>query len=140
MPPPLPIRFVVHNLAQTEAALRAGAEAGAPVIVESPPNAGRYWGAPYFLAMISAARAAVPDAVFDAILDCGDAPGLAVEALRQGVHAVRLDVRPDVAASVADIAQQLGARVETESLPPDTLNLNTVRDPLEAARARMARR
>lgn len=137
---PSPIRFVVHDLAQTEAALRAGTEANVTVILELPPNAGRYWGPAYFLAMIAAARNAVSDAVFDAILDCGDAPGLAIEALRQGVRAVRLDVRPDVAARVTDIAQQLGARVEAEPLPPDTLDLAKARAPLEAARARVRQR
>ena len=105
-------RVVVRDLAEAEAALKAGA-----AILESPPGAGRYWGAPYFLALVAAAQAAMPDATFEAILDCGDSPGLAVEALRQGVRAVRVAGDARVVAAVADIAAQLGARVETAPRP-----------------------
>ena len=71
---PHAIRFVVHDLAQAQAALRAAAETGTAVILDTPPHAVRAWGAPYFLALVAAARAAHPDAAFEAILDCGDAP------------------------------------------------------------------
>jgi hypothetical protein len=135
---PPPIRFVAHNLVQMEAALRAGAEASMTVMIETPPNAGRYWGPPYFLALVAAARDAVPGAAFDAILDCGDAPGLAVEALRQGVRAIRLDVPGDVAARVANIATQLGARLEPGPRPTGLLDLAQARDPLAAARRAIA--
>jgi hypothetical protein len=38
-----------------------------------------------------------------------------------------------VTASVADIAGQLGAQVETEAPPPPLLDLATARDPYRAA-------
>ena len=45
------------------------------------------------------------------MLDCGDAPGLALEALRDGAEAVRLRGAPEVLAKVADIAEQYGAQL-----------------------------
>ena len=107
----------MNNLAEAEAAVRKGAAQGASVILESPPGAARYWGAAYFLALVNAAREAAPHVAVDAVLDCGDAPGLAVEALRLGLPAVRVDGDARAVAAVADIAAQLGARVETAPRP-----------------------
>ncbi len=128
------IRFIVHDLAQSVAALRAGVEFGARIVIESPPGAAGYWGAPYFLAMIAAARAAVPEARCDAVLDCGDAPGAAMEAIRVGVPAVRLVASTEVAERIGDIALQSGARVEMGPAPADALDLADARDPLAVAR------
>jgi hypothetical protein len=130
---PPPIRFVVHNLIQAEAALRAGNERHAAVILESPPGAARYWGPMYFMALIEAARASVPEADWEAVLDCGEAPSLAIEALGRGVRAVRVTGNSASVAAVSDIALQLGGRVEPAPRP-EMLDLSQVRDPLEAAR------
>jgi len=131
-------RLIVHNLAQAEAALRAAAECGTPVILESPPDAARYLGAPYFRAMIEAARAAVPAAEWESVLDCGDAPGLALEAIRQGVRAVRLAAEADVFARVADIAAQSGVRIEIGPPPVGALDLGLDRDSGNAVRRFLA--
>ena len=131
---PQPPRLMVHSLSQAEAALRAAAMCGVPVILESPPAAARYWGAPYFVKLIEAAREAVPAAACDAILDCGDAPGLALDALHHGIRTVRLRGRKDVVARVADIAAQLGARIETKPRPKTVLDLQSTHDHYEAAR------
>ncbi len=139
---PRPVRLVVprvphvivHSLAQAEAALRAASDLAIPIVLESPRDAARAWGAPYFLAMIAAARAAVPDAQAEAILDCGAAPGLALEALRCGVKTVRLRDAEDVVARVADIAAQVGARLEPGPYPVAMLDLDGARDAYEAAR------
>lgn len=128
------IRFIVHSLAQAEAALRAGTETNRPLFLESPPGAAQYWGAPYFQTMIAAAHRSVPAAAFEALLDCGAAPGLAVEALRAGVRAVRVTASPDVVARVADIAAQLGARAEAGPAPAGAFDLGDAWDPFGAAR------
>jgi hypothetical protein len=125
---------MVHSLPQAEAALRAAAGCGAAVIIESPPDAARFWGAPYFAKLIAAARVAAPDAVCEAVLDCGTAPGLALEALRRGVKTVRLRGTKAVVRRVADIAGQMGARVETGPRPAGILDLGAARDPEAAAR------
>ena len=79
-----------------------------------------------------------------ALDDAVDAPALALvlardddagvlDALRVGVGAVRLAARHDVAARVADIAAQLGARVEPGPAPDGALDLAEARDPYIAA-------
>jgi hypothetical protein len=127
-------RFIVHTLAQAKAALTAAAETGIAITLESPPDAVRSLGADYFLALVAAARSAMPTADNTAVLDCGRAPGSALAALRAGAEAVRLDAKSDVMARVADIAAQLGARVESEPAAA-ALDLNETPDPLAAARA-----
>ena len=130
-PPP---RFIVHSLAHAEAALRAARERGVPIILESPRDAARFWGAPYFLALIAQAHAAVPEARFEAVLDCGTAPGLAMEALRRGVRIVRLRDSNEMMARVADMAHRVGARLEPGPCPDGAHDLDQSRDPGEAAR------
>jgi predicted nicotinamide N-methyase len=134
---PHPPRFIVHSSAEAEAALRAGADARTAIVLESPPDAARSWGAPFFLALVAQASAAVPDASAEAVLDCGAAPGLAMEALRRGVKTVRLRDSEDMVARVADIAAQLGARVETGPYPA-ALDLSLSRGPYRAARQCLA--
>lgn len=131
---PQPPRFMVHSLDQAEAALRAAADCGIAVILESPPDAAYSWGAPYFVKLIAAAQDASPNARCEAIFDCGDAPGLALEALRHGVKTLRLTGKPDVIARVADIAQQQGARVEEQARAEPLLDLNGAHAPYDAAR------
>lgn len=130
---PRPVRMVVHDLAQAQAALRAAAESGTAVILDTPPDAARAWGAPYFLSLVAAARATHPDARFDAILDCGEASGLALDALRRGVRRLRLTGPEEMVARVADIAGQSGAVVETEPAAYPLLDLAGARDPYQAA-------
>lgn len=127
-------RFIIHDLVQAVAALRAAAEADIAVTLESAPGAARYLGAPYFLAMIEAARAEVPEARCDAVLDCADVPGLALDALRRGAGRVRLSAPPELFARVADIAAQSGATLETAPPGEPALDLGRGHDPLGAAR------
>ncbi len=74
----------------------------APLTLLSAPNAGSFAGAPWWRAVIDLAVAAygpVPD-----ILDCGDNPAVAVEALRAGCTTLVLAPGPawdDVAARAA---------------------------------------
>lgn len=106
--------IVVHSLAQAVAALRAAAGAGRRVVVASAPEAGIYAGPGWFRGVVEAAREAVPGAQFCAFLDCGDEPGAALAAIRDGVESVVFIGRADVACRLADIAAQHGVRFITE--------------------------
>jgi hypothetical protein len=55
----------------------------------------------------------VPDALFSAVLDCGDEPGAALAAIRAQVEAVVFAGRSDVARRLADIARQHRVRLKT---------------------------
>ena len=95
------------------AALKAVARAGRPVVLVSAPEAGIYAGPGWFRALVEAAREAVPDARFSAILDCGDQAGAALAAIRAQIERVIFTGRADVASRLADIARQHGVRLET---------------------------
>lgn len=116
-------RLIVHCPAHV-----AAAEAlGAPVIVQSPPDCPRRQGVPWFAALVAGTAPPVLP-----VLDCGDAPGLALAALRLGLPAVRLAPGPAVAAVVA-VAADLGAVVDTGT-PAAVLDLQGQADPAAACR------
>ena len=123
---------IVHDLTQARAAMAAAATLGMPVTLRSAPDAAGYLGAGVFRAIIEAAAAEYPDVSVHAVLDCGDAPGLALGALRTGIPAVRLRAPPDVLARVADIAAQLGAALDCDEQP--ALDLKGLKDPEAACR------
>ena len=93
-------------------------------MLASAPGGGSYVGPGWFGAVIDAARAAVPDAQFSALLDCGDDIGAAQAAIRSEIDGVMFSGRPDVARRLADIARRHGVRLFTEH-PPVTLDLGT---------------
>ncbi len=111
--------ITVISLAQTEAALAAGAALGVCVTVISAPNAADAAGPGWFEAVIAAARTRYPDVAVTAILDCGDAPGHALAAIRHGLKAIRYD--GPATAQIGDIAAQAGAVVFRER--PASLDL-----------------
>ena len=84
----------------------------------SAPDAGLYAGPGWFREIIVMARAAVPAAQTTAVLDCGDDAGAAQGAIRAGVEAILFTGRADLAARLADIAAQRGARALTERPVP----------------------
>ncbi|WP_404378683.1 hypothetical protein [Caenispirillum salinarum] len=131
--PNAPPRIIVHTPAHAQAALAAARAADRSVILQSPPRCALIQGAAWFRTLIEAARAQVPDADALAVLDCGDAPGLALTALRDGAEAVRLEAADPARAAVADIADQLGVRLDEGPAAP-VLDLLDARDPAEACR------
>lgn len=125
--------IIVHTVEHARAALAAARDTGVAVVLESAPGAAAFLGAGVFREMIAAARKAVPEAESRAVLDCADAPGLALNALRLGLGAVRLDVPGEVLDKVADIAAQRGATLVTGSRGP-ALDLLDTGDPETACR------
>jgi hypothetical protein len=115
--------IIVHSLDQAVAALKAAARAGRSIVLSSAPDAGIYAGPGWFGAVVAAAREAVPDARFSAILDCGDQAGAALAAIRAQIERVIFTGLEDVASRLADIARQHGVRLET-TRPAAVLDLS----------------
>jgi acyl-CoA reductase-like NAD-dependent aldehyde dehydrogenase len=106
--------IVIHSLAHAVAALSAAADTDRAIVLASPPDAGIYAGPGWFREVIRAAREAMPAAQFGALIDCGDDAGAAMAAIRAGLDAIVFTGRADVAARLADIAAQGGARLITQ--------------------------
>jgi hypothetical protein len=104
---------VVHGLADARTVLAVGA----PVTLLSAEGAALYAGCGWWSALIARARAEFADIPIDDILDCADAPGLALGALRIGQRRIVLDPGAPGWSSVAAIATSLGGEVLT-SRPP----------------------
>ncbi len=109
----MPRRIVVHSLAQAEAAVAVAAELGVDVTLVSPPAAAGYLGPAWWLALL--AQAGVGSEA--AVLDCGDAPGHALAAMRAGVRRLRVEAAADVLARLGGIAAARGARLDADAAP-----------------------
>lgn len=99
----------VHGAAHAAAALAASGARG--VVLLSAPGAGGFLGAPVFLRMVAQAAAAHPAVPHRAVLDCGDAPGFALAALRAGARTVVLDPACPAWPAVTAAAAAVGATV-----------------------------
>lgn len=96
-------RLVVRSLAEARAALANGA----PVtLVGEAGLAGIGW----WREMLRLLHEEFTG--FEAVLDCGPAPGLALAALRAGIPHIEVEASPEVLEKLQAIAAQLGARVE----------------------------
>jgi hypothetical protein len=110
----LPPAVIVHSLAQARTALAPGL----PVALLSAPGAALFAGVGWWRALIAAATehaTAPPD-----ILDCADAPGRALEALRLGQRLLVLQA-PTHFADIAERAARQGGTVLAS--PPPSLDL-----------------
>lgn len=129
--------IVIHSLEHARAALAAAAERRTPVTVLSAPRAAAYAGAAWFRKVMDQAMADHPDLPegrVTAVLDCGDAPGLALGALRQGVKAVRFAGAAGSAGKIAAIAAERGAVLIEDDPYGDALDLKDTADCREACR------
>jgi hypothetical protein len=133
--PPAPMPAVtVHAAAEARLALALAGERG--VLLLSAPNAGGFLGPAWFLAIVAAARAAMPGVPHKPVLDCADAPGQALAALRAGVPEVVLDPACPAFAQVAAVAAALGARIRDRR--PRSLDLGPLDLTRAGARAKLA--
>ncbi|WP_192884599.1 hypothetical protein [Paramagnetospirillum kuznetsovii] len=89
------------------------------VTLVSPPAAAGWQGIGWWLATVDALARQCPDQAFDAVLDCGAAPGHALAALRAGVKAVRLDASPETLRAVGEIATALGSTLLDATWRPE---------------------
>jgi hypothetical protein len=90
---------MIHGLADAKQALAPGR----PVTLLSAPGAASYAGCRWWLELLAAAAATGP-----ALLDCGDAPGRAMEALKCGVNGIVLQCEQPVFQAVAGLAAAQG--------------------------------
>ncbi len=98
---------VVHGLDDVRAALRPGG----PVTLLSAPGAAGFAGGLWWRGLIGQARAEFPAAVLEDVLDCAEAPGHAMAALRIGQLRLVLDPACPAFAAVTAAAARLGATV-----------------------------
>jgi hypothetical protein len=127
-----PRAVTVHGLEDALAAAAAAAALGRPVRLLSAPGAAAYAGAGWFAALVRLARQRQPQAALAATLDCGDRPELVQGALRAGLDDLVFTGPAAVAARLADIAGQRGARLRRRR--PPALDLAGVADPAAACR------
>jgi hypothetical protein len=113
-----PPAVIIHGLAHATVALAPGL----PVTLLSARGAAQYAGCAWWQAMVNIARARHPDVPVIDILDCADAPGRAMAALRVGQRILILDPCP-AWAEVAGAAETMGATLLP--IPPPALDLET---------------
>ncbi len=115
---------IVHGLADAKAALAPGL----PVTLLSAPGAALFAGCLWWREVVAAAKAAYPDTAAIDILDCADASGMAMGALRSGV--CRLVVWADAPGwgRLAAIAERQGGFVVAKAPPAlDLAQRNAIR-------------
>ena len=128
-----PPTVVVHGLDHALAAARAAEALGSAVSLRSGPAAAGYAGAAWFAELVRAVRRAHPDVRIDAVLDCGDSPGLALSAFRRSVETILFTGSPALRGKLDALAAASGARIESEAAP--ALDLAGKEDPETACRA-----
>ena len=109
---------VIHSLADARKVLAFRQ----PVTLLSPRGAALFAGALWWQALLKRLREECPQILIHDFLDCADASGLALGALRIGQRSIVLDPSAPGWASVAAIAASLGAEVLT--VPPPALDMS----------------
>ena len=97
--------IIVHGLADVRTALQPGL----PVTLLSAPGAAGYAGVGWWMALIATGRAEFPHTPVQDVLDCGEAAGRALEALRAGQRILYLAPTSPAWTRVAAIAAECGA-------------------------------
>lgn len=106
--------ITVQDWAQTRAALEAARSQGRAAFLCSPQGASAWLGAGYWAALQRRARQEFPDLDFTLALDCGDAAGDVMAAIRTGVVVIVFRGAAEVLAKLQDMARQAGAEVRAE--------------------------
>jgi phage tail sheath gpL-like len=128
--PKAPRSVIVHGLAHARAAAAAAAALDVPVRIRSAQGAASYGGAGWFMEMIDIVRAEYPTARIEASLDCADAPGHAMAALRRGARMIRFRGTRTTNPKIAELAASQGAMMDTARAAP--LDLFGIADPERA--------
>ncbi len=129
--------IVIHAIEHARTALAVAAELGIPLTLISGPGAGSYGGVAWFGEMVATAADEFPAVALTAILDCGEAPGHVLAAIRWHTPerrklVLRFTGPEDTFERLTDMAQQAGLRVIRDVEPG--LELRGARDPSEACR------
>lgn len=132
-----PRAVIVHSLDDARAACHAARALGVPVALRSAPHAAGYAGPAWFRELVAAAAEEFPDVRIASSLDCGDAPGDALAALRAGLKTIRFRGPKRVRDKIVAIARACGARLDEDGGP--ALDLQGATDPLAACRSWLER-
>ena len=100
----------IHSLAEGRAAIKATAETA--VCLESPAAAAGFQGIAWWQALLASLAEEFPDRRITGVLDCGNAPGHALAALRAGLGCVRVQAPPEALTSLTHIAKALNATLK----------------------------
>lgn len=113
---------MIHSLAEGRKVLAHRQ----PVTLLSPRGAALFAGTLWWRALLKRLREECPHAAVHEILDCADASGLALGALRIGQRSIILDPTAPGRASVAAIVASLGG--EVFAVPPAALDMSNPGD------------
>ncbi|HET7881277.1 MAG TPA: hypothetical protein VFL55_10355 [Acetobacteraceae bacterium] len=115
---------VVHGIGDVRRVLAPGC----PVTLLSAPGAALYAGCGWWRALVERANAEFPAVVVDDILDCADASGYALGALRIGQRCIILHSEAPGRSAVVAIAASCGSLVLAARPPAlDMANRDAVR-------------
>jgi len=93
----------------------------------SDKNGAASLGPAWFKGIIDIVKKDFPELKIIGVLDCGEAAGHALAALRQGISCIHTSTRPSVVIKIKMIADKVHAEVRTRR--PRMLNLIEQRDP-----------
>jgi len=127
----IPAHIRVHQLDHARQAAAAARAAGVEITLDSPAGAAGWHGIGWWRRLELAVAAEF--GVVATVLDCADAPGHALAALRAGCRHIRLRAAADSFERVAAIAVQSGAIVDGAP-PAEVLDLLGVLDAPAACR------
>ncbi len=102
---------IVHGLGMAQLAVEAARGCRRRVTLLSAPGAGAYGGVGWWRAVMRQAGAETD------ILDCGAAPGRALEALRAGQRLIVLQAHPRIWADIAERAASCGGALLCRAPP-----------------------
>lgn len=120
--------IIIHNFAQGQAALAAAHEVNKPVILWSAPGAGCYAGAAWWRGLLDLLKQVQPEqSRYTSVLDCSDAPGFAMAAIRTRIPSIYFCGSPDITQKLSAMATAQG--LELVTLRPAALDLATAKDP-----------
>ena len=127
--------IIIHSLNHARSAVAAAIQCETPVTIASAPFAAAYAGAVWFQKVVEKAAAeqdGLPPGYVTAVLDCGDEPGLALSALRQGMKVIRYGGSVASRRKITAIAAELGAELWHGKM--DSLDLDGVNNATDSCR------
>ncbi len=107
----LPPAVRIHGIEEARIPLAVARHLGVPMTLVSAPGAAGHAGAGWWTALVAILREEYPDVAFVAVLDCGQAPGQVLAAIRAGCADIAFNGPDDVTARLDDIAAQAGSRL-----------------------------
>ncbi len=130
-------RSVIHGIDQARAVCQAARASKDPTPFSlelwSARGAAASLGPAWFGNLIEIVQNEFPDLAIVGILDCGDAPGNALAALRHGIACIYISAPPPVADKIRAIGLQTRAEVRTRRPSmPDLMDYSDPSDFLQA--------